>query len=154
MRNRECGERAADLRRILMTLEFLGERPVRIVADEDPVLVGVHRRRQPHRLTEGAQEGEVASRVLLDPKASRQDGPRGVINGPEEGARGWVRAKPRVGAPIELAQQPGLGPPGAATPVQGRAAAARGPDPGGPQDSADRRAADGQPLDGGELLRE
>jgi hypothetical protein len=54
MGNHEGGERVADLRRVLMALELLGERPVRIVADEDPVLVGVHRRRQSHRLAEGA----------------------------------------------------------------------------------------------------
>jgi len=40
MGNRERGERAADLGRILIALELLGERPVGIVADEDPVLVG------------------------------------------------------------------------------------------------------------------
>lgn len=114
----------------------------------------VHRRRQPHRLAEGAQQGEVAGRVLLDPEAGREDGPGGVINGPEEGTGGLGGPEPREGAPIELAQQPGLGPAGAATPVQRGAAAARGSDPGGPQEPADRGAADGQPLDGGERLGE
>jgi hypothetical protein len=116
--------------------------------------IRVHRRREPHRLTEGTEEGEIASRVLLDSKAGREDGSRGVINGPKEGTGRLGGPEPREGAPIELAQEPGLGPAGAATSVQRGAAAARRRHPGGPQEPAHGRAADRQPLDGGELLRE
>ena len=46
--NRERGERVVELPRDLMALEFLGGRPVHIVADKDPVLICAHRSRPLH----------------------------------------------------------------------------------------------------------
>ena len=106
MGNRQRGERVADLRRVLMALEFLSERPVRIVAHKDTVAVRVHRRREPHRLTEGAEEGEVAGRVLLDPKRAARTAPVASSMAPRRLQAGWVGPNHAKGLPSSWHSSP------------------------------------------------
>lgn len=116
--------------------------------------VRVHRGREPHRLAEGAQQGEVAGGIFLAAERGREDGPRRVVDGPQEAAGGLRRPEPRVGAPVELEEEPGLGFARPAAPMLGGPTAARRDHPGGPQDPADRGATDRQALHRGELLGE
>ena len=131
--DREGHERLPDLGRGLVALELFGQRPVGIRVDGCG---------EPHGLAEGAQQGEVAGSILLGAEGGREDRPRCIVDGPQEAAGRLARPEPRVGAPVELQEQPGLRPARPAAPVLGRPTAARGADPHGPEKPPHRRPAD------------
>ena len=143
-----------DLRGLLEPLELLRERPVGVVADEDPVGIRVDGRREPDSAPQRAQQLQVAGGVLLSPEGGGQDRPRGVIDRGQERTRRLPGAEPGEGAPIELAEKPRLGSPGAPAPVPGRPAAAGRGAARRAEHPLDRGPAHREPLHGGELLGE
>jgi hypothetical protein len=101
-----------------------------------------------------AEEGEVARRILLGPEGGRQDGPRGIVDGPQEATGRLGGPEPGEGAPVELQEEARLGPARPAAPVAGRPGAPRGNHPGCAEYAPDRGPTDGQALHHRELLGE
>jgi hypothetical protein len=107
----EGAEGPPDLRGVLDPLKLLGERPVGVVADEDPVRVRVDGRGEPDSAPEGVEEPEVARGILLGAEGPGEDRARRVVNRRQETARGVGGAKPGERTAVQLQEQACLRPP-------------------------------------------
>jgi hypothetical protein len=127
-------EDLAEVGRMLRALQFLPERPVRVVPHEDAEAIPVEGHGQPVPCGEAAQQGEIAVQVFGGAEVEGHDGARRVVDGAEEEDAG-AGAEPVELAAVHQHEGAQAGPARAAGAVLRRAGAgawAAGPGSGEP----------------------
>ena len=97
-------QHAAEVGRVLVTLQLFGERPVGIVAGEDVEAVAVELHGEAIRAARAVEDGHVAMEIFVgaEPQGQRRGG--GVIDQPVERGHGAAGLEPGEGTGVELGQ--------------------------------------------------
>jgi hypothetical protein len=95
-------QHAAEVRRVLMALDLLGERPVGIVAhDVEAVAIQCQRHAVPPAGV--VEDRDVAMQILMGPEAQGRGGGR-IVDHPVQRCHGAAVLEPRVRADVELGE--------------------------------------------------
>jgi len=144
--DREFLDYVAELGGVLAPGQLFLERPVRVVAHQDPTAIAVQRQRHSVPLDQVAQQHDVAVQVLGGTERQGQDLAGGVIHSPEQAVGHPGVREPRERAAVDQYQRPAARRPLPAAVVAGWAPPPLGRQPQPLALAAHAGRADRQPL--------